>query len=210
LLTLNVFCFFVFFAFREFARSSGCSLTLLDFDSHTGLPRAQQFHTDAQNASIGGTAETEVDRWEESMTWQGVCIWLGSIGWDGGALEEILEEIRRCHDRSAGMYYIGLIGDRYGSSVLPTRIPAATMKAVIDRLQAANQHAFVDLIHEWFRLDTNPAPSGAVDCVWVLRGPWDVIPYIQVRCSDPISTQNLTLIIFFFFFKLSSSSILIG
>lgn len=81
------------------------------------------------------------------------------------ALPLIFEEIARCQALSPELNFLLLMGDRYGSFLLPSTIPAD------EHIQIAAQldHADLKLLQRWFRRDEN-----AVDGHYVLLRPSDV------------------------------------
>jgi NACHT domain- and WD repeat-containing protein len=76
------------------------------------------------------------------------------------------EEIRRCRAVSPHVNFFVLLGERYGSSILPEQIAASEFEALLAQLDATEQH----LLTVWYRLDTNPLDiQGRPAPVYVLQ-----------------------------------------
>ena len=66
-----------------------------------------------------------------------------------------LNEIHRCQKTSPGFNFVALVGDRYGSRLLPDTIPRDDLDKLLEALPANDQA----LVRRWYLLDTNRVPA---------------------------------------------------
>jgi WD40 repeat protein len=66
-----------------------------------------------------------------------------------------LEEVKRCQKASLFFSFLALLGDRYGSRLLPESIVQTDFDALLLGLSREEQ----DLAHKWYRLDQNMLPA---------------------------------------------------
>ncbi|MGW0869003.1 AAA family ATPase, partial [Streptomyces sp. NPDC002740] len=69
-----------------------------------------------------------------------------------------LDEIHRCQETSPNFNFVALIGDRYGSRLLPGVIPRDDLDKLLTVIPLADQ----PLVRRWYFLDTNGAPPSYV------------------------------------------------
>ena len=68
-----------------------------------------------------------------------------------------VNEIERSIDLSAGLNFIYLVGNRYGSLYVPLQIDEDEFESIIDVARDENLPN-LDLIKKWFQLDKNSLP----------------------------------------------------
>lgn len=68
-----------------------------------------------------------------------------------------MDEIERSIDLSAGLNFIYLVGNRYGSLYVPLEIPESEFESILEIVRERNV-ADLNLIKKWFQLDRNSSP----------------------------------------------------
>lgn len=75
--------------------------------------------------------------------------------YDQKTLDICLNEIKRCQEISPRLNFIVLLGERYGSVPLPTKIPADEFEAILSCVDIPMQKK---LLLKWYRKDDNAIP----------------------------------------------------
>lgn len=69
-----------------------------------------------------------------------------------------MDEIERSIDLSAGLNFIYLVGNRYGSLYVPLEIAESEFESILEIVRERNA-ADLTLVKKWFQLDRNSSPS---------------------------------------------------
>lgn len=68
-----------------------------------------------------------------------------------------MDEIERSIDLSAGLNFIYLVGNRYGSLYVPLEIAESEFESILEIVRERNA-ADLTLVKKWFQLDRNSSP----------------------------------------------------
>src|SRR5690242_16268807 len=104
-----------------------------------------------------------------------------------------MEEIHRCQKASPSFNFVALLGDRYGSRLLPESIPQTDFDPLARVLTASDQR----LVGDWYELDTNALPAAYVlrprigrEAAWSVEQP--KIQALLVTAAQQVAVSSQT------------------
>ncbi|HEX9037430.1 MAG TPA: AAA family ATPase [Ktedonobacterales bacterium] len=122
------------------------SSTFADFQHERNILQARVFPAMRQYCLERGARFLPIDlRWGISL----------EAGVEQYVVRACLDEIQRCRQTSPHFNFVAMLGDRYGSLLVPETIPESDYNLLVAALKPAGRA----LVEAWYQRDTNNVPS---------------------------------------------------